>query len=86
MVEVEQHWMEEVEKQWMEEVEKHGVYEKVPVEELYNETGKAPIGTRWVDTNKGGLHDPLYRSRWAAMDAKQVQTPAVVPLWRTSVM
>ena len=28
------------------------VYEKVPKSQCYNETGKAPIGVRWVDVNK----------------------------------
>ena len=27
----------------------HGVYHKVPVEECWKKTGKAPLGTSWVD-------------------------------------
>ena len=38
------------------------VYEKVPVSEAYEKTGKAPILTRWIDINKGDKEKPLYRS------------------------
>ena len=31
---------------------KHNVLTFVPISELYMATGKAPIGTRWVDINK----------------------------------
>ena len=37
----------------MGEIAKHGVYEKVPVSECWKATGNPPIGTRWVDVNKG---------------------------------
>ena len=30
------------------------VYKKVPLKECRDKTGKAPIGVRWVDINKGG--------------------------------
>ncbi len=36
----------------METFKKHGLYEKVPIEECWKETGKAPVGVKWVDTNK----------------------------------
>ena len=29
------------------------VYTKVPIQQCYDETGKEPIGTRWVDVNRG---------------------------------
>ena len=35
------------------EVHKHQVYEKVPVSDCWDKTGKAPIKTRWIDINKG---------------------------------
>ena len=35
----------------METLRSHGVYEKVPIEECWKETGKAPAGVKWVDTN-----------------------------------
>ena len=34
------------------EFNKHQVYDKVPEEECWRNTGKKPIGTRWVDVNK----------------------------------
>ena len=37
----------------MEEVKKHEVYEKVPISECWDKTGKAPIQTRWIDINNG---------------------------------
>ena len=58
----------EARKTEMEEVEKHQVYEKVPLEECYKETGKSPVGTRWVDTNKGDKVHPEYRSRLVAQE------------------
>ena len=43
-------------KEEMEEIRKHGVYVKVPIEERWRETGKKPIGTKWVDVNKGVVY------------------------------
>ena len=37
----------------METYKKHGVYEKVTIEECWRATGRAPVGEKWVDTNKG---------------------------------
>ena len=47
---------EEVIKARMEEmqyVREHEVYVKVPIQEWHDNTGKAPIRTRWLDINKG---------------------------------
>ena len=52
----------------MAEVKKHKVYEKVYIQECYDRTGKAPIGTRWVDVNKGDAVHPEYRSRLVAQE------------------
>ena len=38
------------------------VYQKVPIKMCLEETGKRPIGTRWVDTNKGDKSKPNIRS------------------------
>ena len=43
--------------------EKCGVWTKVPLSECYARTGKQPVGTRWVDINKGDEGEPNYRSR-----------------------
>ena len=50
--------VQEARREEMAEVYKHGVYEKVSIEECYEKTGKAPIGTRWVDVNKGDTVHP----------------------------
>ena len=44
----------------MVEVRKHKVYMKVPVQQCFDEAGQAPIGTRWVDANKGDRIHPEY--------------------------
>ena len=46
------------------------VYTKVPVEECWANTGKAPIATRWIDINKGDENEPNYRSRLVAKEFK----------------
>ena len=55
----------------MEEIMKHNVYSKVSEEECWEITGKAPIGTRWIDINKGDEVHPEYRSRLVAQDIKK---------------
>ena len=60
--------MEEARGVEMEEIRKHAVYDKVPLDECYKETGKPPIGTRWVDTKKGDRVHPEYRSRLVAQE------------------
>ena len=55
----------------MEEVRKHNVYVKVPIEHCLRETGKMPIGTRWVDINKGDDVNLEYRSRLVAQELKK---------------
>jgi hypothetical protein len=54
----------------LQEFFKHGVYEKVPTEECYEQTGRSPIGVRWVDVNKGDKVNPEYRSRLVAKEIK----------------
>ena len=52
---------------WAEElkyVDKMGVYEYAALDECHRATGKAPIGTRWIDINKGD------RSRLVAKEYK----------------
>ena len=41
---------------------------KVNVAECYDRTGKPPIGTKWVDVNKGDAIHPEYRSRLVAQE------------------
>ena len=49
----------------------HEVYTKVPIEEAWTVSGKAPIGTRWIDINKADDVDPEYRSRLVAQEIKR---------------
>ena len=52
----------------MKEIYKREVYSKVPISEAWLITGKGPIGTRWVDVNKGDDSNPDYRSRLVAQE------------------
>ena len=51
--------------------QKHTVYEKVPLQRCIDETGKQPIGIKWIDTNKGDETCPDYRSRLVAQEIKR---------------
>ena len=44
------------------------LYTKVPIQQCYERTGKAPISTRWIDINKGDQENPNYRSRLVARE------------------
>ena len=50
---------------------KRQVYTKVPLQECYDVTGKAPIGTSFVDVNKGDNVHPNYRSRLVATEVNR---------------
>ena len=45
-----------------------GVVEKVPVSKCFETTGKAPIGVRWIDHNKGDDVNPNIRCRFVAQE------------------
>ena len=47
---------------------RYEVYKKVPTKECWEKTGKAPIGVRWIDINKGDADNPEYRSRLVAKE------------------
>ena len=38
---------------------------------MLENTGKAPIGTRWIDTNKGDTQNPELRSKLVAKEIKR---------------
>ena len=46
----------------------HKAYDKVPITESWEVTGKGPIGSRWIDINKGDDDKPEYRSRLVAKE------------------
>jgi hypothetical protein len=50
----------------MGEVVKFGVYSKVPIQNCWNDTGKDPIGVRWLNVNKGDEANPEIRCRIVA--------------------
>ena len=45
-----------------------GVYKVVPIQKCWDETGKAPIGIRWVDHDKGSGNFRNYRCRLVAKE------------------
>ena len=49
-------------------IRKQQVYVKVPLQECYDQTGCKPIGTRWVDVNKGDDKNPRIISRLVAQE------------------
>lgn len=46
------------------------LYDEAPISECLRETGKPPVGTKWVDVNKGSFEDPDVRCRLVARDFK----------------
>ena len=51
-------------------VVRHNVFTKVPIQECFDNTGCAPVSTKWIDINKGDENDPDYRSRWVGREFK----------------
>ena len=43
----------------------------MPLDECWEVTGKGPIGTRWIDINKGDVKEPELRSRLVAKEIKR---------------
>ena len=48
----------------------HQVYSKVPISECRANTGREPVGCKWLDVNKGDTKTPEYRSRLVAQEIK----------------
>ena len=67
----------------IDEFKRRGVYTKVPVEECWRVTGRAPIGVRYVDVNKGDHVHPNYRSRLVATDVKR---DSALTCWRPCLL
>ncbi len=51
--------------------EKHRAYEKAPIEECWEDAGKAPVGVKWVEVNKGDKENIEYRCRLVAKEIKK---------------
>ncbi len=45
-----------------------GVWERARTTDCWHETGKAPIGSKWVDVNKGDVKKPSIRSRFVVKE------------------
>ena len=56
--------------QEIKQLQSQEVYEKVPVEECWTSTGKAPVKVKWIDINKGDDVNHDYRSRLVAKEHK----------------
>ena len=52
------------------EAERMKVWKNVPRTEAYSKSGRAPIGTRWVDTDKGDKGSPKVRCRLVAQEIR----------------
>ena len=52
----------------MGQVHAHGIYTKVPTKECRDKTGAEPIGTKWLEINKGDDQDPNIRARLVAQE------------------
>ena len=55
----------------MDKVKQHNVYTKVPISKCIATTGKQPIGSKWLDINKGDESKPNYRSRLVAQEIRR---------------
>jgi hypothetical protein len=51
-----------------------GVWERALVTDCWRETGKAPIGSKWVDVNKGDATNPMVRSRFVVKEIATYKT------------
>ena len=54
----------------------NGVWEYRTIEQCYQDTGRAPLGVRWVDTDKGYPSRPDYRSRLVVQETRARSTIA----------
>ena len=61
---------QQIRKEEMDFMEKFCVYEDATIEECFTETGRAPVGTKWVDVNKGTAENPNIRCSLVARDFK----------------
>ena len=56
---------------------RYNVWTLVPISEAWRETGKAPIGSRWIDIDKGDADHPNYRSRLVIQEVRMSGTEAI---------
>ena len=63
-----------VEMDFMAKLGDRGVWEYSTTDECYQETGRKPLGVRWVDTDKGDKDRPDYRSRLVVQETRSQST------------
>ncbi|CAE8646723.1 unnamed protein product, partial [Polarella glacialis] len=68
------HLVHEARDEEIAEITKRKIYVKCPVSECWQNTGKRPIGVRWVDVNKGDESNPEIRCRLVAKEIRRTAT------------
>ncbi len=62
----------------METLRKHGVYEKAPTKEHWENAGTGPAGAKRADTNEGDKENPEHRCRLVAKEIQRDRARALV--------
>lgn len=57
--------------------ERYNVWTLVPTQECWDNTGAGPIGSRWIDINKGDDKNPSYRSRLVIQEVRHSGIEAI---------
>ena len=63
--------------QEMEQVYAHKQWNKVPIKECYDETGQEPVGTKWLEINKGDEDNFNIRARLVAQEFTKGKLEAI---------
>ena len=61
----------------LEYARRYQVWDLVPTSECWERTGAAPIGSRWIDLNKGDEKAPNYRSRLVIQEVRHSGIEAI---------
>ena len=56
---------------------RYNVWTLVPTQEAWDVTGAGPIGSRWIDINKGDVEHPNYRSRLVIQEVRHSGVEAI---------
>ena len=56
---------------------RYNVWTETDIAECYQQTGKGPISSRWIDLDKGDIDRPNYRSRLVIQEVRQSHTQAI---------
>ena len=61
----------------MQQVYSHNLYTKRPIQECYDVTGEAPVGTKWIEINKGDEEEINIRARLVAQEFTKGKLSAI---------